>query len=587
MKKALTRFFAAIGIITFLYLVAIVVVLIERKPSVPGKAVLEVNLERPVVEYVPNDPLAQVFMKNKLVLRDTVDALDRAAEDTRVAGLVARFGRDTLGTARTQEVREAVLRFRAKGKFAYAFAETFGEVGPANNSYYLATAFDQVYLQPSGDIGLTGFNLESPFITGTLEKLGMRFHGDHRYEYKTALDLFTEKKYTPAAREADQRIIDSWMGQLRQGVADGRHIPADQFQAIVDRGPYLGQEAVDARLVDRLAYRDQVYDDAKKKAGDGAKLMYLDRYLEAAGRPHDKGKTIALIYGIGGVQRGSSDYDPSSGSSNMGSDTVSSAMRAAVDDKDVKAILFRVDSPGGSYVASDAIWREVIRARQAGKPVVVSMSNLAGSGGYFVAMAADKIVAQPGTITASIGVLGGKLLTSGFWDKVGLSWDEVHNGANALMWTGTHDYSPAEWARFQAWLDRVYADFTSKVADGRHLPKDKVLQIAKGRIWTGEDAKNIGLVDELGGYSEALALAKRIAQIPQGEEVKLEIFPREKNPVAALLSTGPDNGEHDAAIRAMVRTVEALQPVVRQLRLLGAAGSGNEDVLKMREVNAR
>src|SRR6478672_2644612 len=547
MKKALTRFFAIIGLIAVLYVVVILVVLVQRRPSVPSKAVLEINLERPAVEYVPSEPLAQIFLKDKMVIRDTVDALDRAAEDSRVAGLVARIGGGTLGMAKTQEIREAVQRFRAKGKFAYAFSETFGEVGPANNSYYLATAFDQIYLQPSGDIGLTGFILESPFVTGTLEKLGMRFHGDHRYEYKTALDLLTEKKYTPAAREADQRIIDSWLAQLKQGVSDGRHIPADQFQSIVDRGPYLGQEAVDAKLVDRLAYRDQVYDDAKKKAGEDAKLLYVDRYLEAAGRPHDKGKTIALIYGLGGVQRGNSDYDPSSGSSSMGSDTVTSAMRAAMNDKDVKAILFRVDSPGGSYVASDAIWREVIRARQAGKPVVVSMGDLAGSGGYFVAMAADKIVAQPGTITASIGVLGGKLLTSGLWDRLGLSWDEVHNGANALMWTGTHDYSPAEWARFEAWLDRVYADFTSKVADGRHLPKDKVLQIAKGRIWTGEDAKNIGLVDELGGYAEALALAKRSAQIPQGEEVNLEVFPRKKNPLAALLSPGAESGEHEAA----------------------------------------
>jgi len=586
MKKALTRFFAIIGLIAVLYVVVILVVLVQRRPSVPSKAVLEINLERPAVEYVPSEPLAQIFLKDKMVIRDTVDTLDRAADDSRVAGLVARIGGGTLGMAKTQEIREAVQRFRAKGKFAYAFSETFGEVGPANNSYYLATAFDQIYLQPSGDIGLTGFILESPFVTGTLEKLGMRFHGDHRYEYKTALDLLTEKKYTPAAREADQRIIDSWLAQLKQGVSDGRHIPADQFQSIVDRGPYLGQEAVDAKLVDRLAYRDQVYDDAKKKAGEDAKLLYVDRYLEAAGRPHDKGKTIALIYGLGGVQRGNSDYDPSSGSSSMGSDTVTSAMRAAVDDKDVKAILFRVDSPGGSYVASDAIWREVIRARQAGKPVVVSMGDLAGSGGYFVAMAADKIVAQPGTITASIGVLGGKLLTSGLWDRLGLSWDEVHNGANALMWTGTHDYSPAEWARFEAWLDRVYADFTSKVADGRHLPKDKVLQIAKGRIWTGEDAKNIALVDELGGYAEALALAKRSAQIPQGEEVNLEVFPRKKNPLAALLSPGAESGEHEAATRALVRTVETLQPVMRQLRALGI-GAGNEDVLKMRETTGR
>jgi len=187
-----------------------------------------------------------------------------------------------------------------------------------------------------------------------------------------------------------------------------------------------------------------------------------------------------------------------------------------------------VDSPGGSYVASDTIWREVVNARKAGKPVIVSMGDLAGSGGYFVAMAADKIVAQPGTITASIGVLGGKMLTSGLWDKVGLSWDEVHQGNNATMFTGTQDYTPAEWARFEAWLDRVYVDFTGKVADGRKLPKEKVLQIAKGRIWSGQDAKNLGLVDELGGYDTALTLAKKAAGIGDGEDVNVVEYPRPK-----------------------------------------------------------
>src|SRR5215467_4638296 len=232
---------------------------------------------------------------------------------------------------------------------------------------------------------------------------------------------------------------------------------------------------------------------SKKKAGYGTELLYLDKYLERAGRPHKKGKEIALIFGVGGVQRGKSDYDPIEGQLTMGSETVAGAIRAAAKDKDVKAILFRVDSPGGSYVASDTIWEEVVRARKAGKPVIVSMGDVAGSGGYFVAMAADKIVAQPGTITASIGVLAGKLLTTGFWNKVGLSWDEVHDGANAAIWTGLQDYSPAEWKRFEDWLDRIYDDFTTKAADGRHLPKDKILQIAKGRIWSGQDAKKLGL----------------------------------------------------------------------------------------------
>ena len=270
----------------------------------------------------------------------------------------------------------------------------------------------------------------------------------------------------------------------------------------------------------------------------------------------------------------------------MGSETVASAIRAAVADKAVKAILFRVDSPGGSYVASDTIWREVVRARQAGKPVIVSMGNLAGSGGYFVAMAADKIVAEPGTITASIGVLGGKMLTSGLWDKVGLSWDEVHEGANATMFTGTHDYTPAEWGRFQAWLDRVYVDFTGKVAEGRRLPKEKVLEIAKGRIWSGQDAKNLGLVDELGGYSTALGLAKKAAGVADSDEVKIVVYPRPKALWETVLNRdSAENSDKEAMGQTLVRILQEVQPVARQLHATGLVGKKDEqdEILRMTE----
>jgi len=486
--------------------------------------------------------------------------------------------------AQTQELREAVQRFRAHKKLAVAYAETFGEFGPGNNSYYLATAFDQIYLQPSGDVGLTGIILQTPFVKGTLAKLGMSFHGDHRYEYKNALNTFTETKYTTPHKEALSAVMNSWFGQLREGICQARQIAPDQFQTVVDRGPYLGKEAVDAKLVDGLAYRDEVYEQLKAKLGTDVEPLYLEKYLDRAGRPHDSGKTIALVYGVGGVSRGKSSYDPVQGSLTMGSDTVASAIRAAVANKDVKAILFRVDSPGGSYVASDTIWREVVRARKAGKPVIVSMGDLAGSGGYFVAMAADKIVAQPGTITASIGVLGGKVLTSGFWDKVGLSWDEVHAGTNATMFTGTQDYSPAEWQRFEAWLDRVYVDFTSKVADGRKIPKEKVLDIAKGRIWSGQDAKNLGLVDELGGFDEALKLAKKSANIADNEDVKVVVFPREKSLWESFIQRqGPDSSDKESAARAMAEMLKVVQPVAKQLGALGVMRNpkDQDDVLTM------
>ena len=592
MKKALVRLFVVLGV---LYLVSIVVSLIiiaGPKGHVPSKTILEADFEKPMVEYVPESPTAKVMLSDRVVVRDVVDALDRGADDKRVMGLVARIGVSRVGTmAQMQELRDAVLRFRAKNKFAIAFSETFGEFGPGNGAYYLASAFDQVYMQPSGDVGLTGIMLESPFVKGTLQKLGTKFHGDHRYEYKTALNLFTESKFTPAHREEDKAIIDSWFSQMKDGICRGRQIQPDQFQSLVDHAPYLGKEAVDAKLVDKLAYRGEVYDSAKKKAGDGAELLYLDKYLDRAGRPHDKGKEIALIFGVGGVQRGKSDYDPIQGQISMGSETVAGAIRAASQDKDVKAILFRVDSPGGSYVASDTIWQEVVLARKAGKPVIVSMGDLAGSGGYFVAMAADKIVAQPGTITASIGVLAGKMLTSGFWNKVGISWDEVHDGANASMWTGLQDYSPAEWKRFQEWLDRIYDDFTTKVAEGRHMPKEKVLQIAKGRIWSGQDAKNLGLIDELGGYETALKLAKKSAGIPESEEVKIVVFPKKKSFLQSFLQReGPENSDKEGVGGAMVQVLQSLQPLARQLNAVGAIPDGRHDqgldVLRTRALEA-
>ncbi|HLX85979.1 MAG TPA: signal peptide peptidase SppA [Terriglobales bacterium] len=587
MSKAIVRFLAILGALSLAGMVIMLVAVIGKNGRVPSRTILEANFEQSFIEDAPATPTAQLTMTDRVTLRDVIDAIDRGATDDRVVGMIARIGAAPMGMAQTQEIRDAVQRFRAHKKFAVAYAETFGEFGPGNGAYYLATAFDHIYLQPSGDVGLTGIIMESPFVKGTLSKLGVTFHGDHRYEYKNALNFYTESKFTPAHKEAMTAIMTSWFNQIKAGICQARRIAPEKFEAVVDAGPYLGKEAVDAKLVDEVAYRDEVYSKVKSQAGEGAELLYLEKYLGRAGRPHDRGKKIALIFGVGGVTRGASDYNPVQGSQTMGSDTVAGAIRAATEDKDVKAILFRVDSPGGSYVASDTIWREVVRARQAGKPVIVSMGDVAGSGGYFVAMAADKIVAEPGTITASIGVLGGKMLTSGLWDKIGLSWDEVHQGNNATMFTGTHDYTPAEWARFQAWLDRVYIDFTGKVAEGRKLPKEKVLEIAKGRIWSGQDAKNLGLVDELGGYDTALKLAKKAVGVSESDDVKIVVYPRPKTFLQSVIERrGADNSDKEAMGQTLARILQEVQPMARQLNAAGikAADHDQDDVLKMPEI---
>lgn len=588
MRRFIGRMLAWIGGLTIAFWILVFVVATvarSAKGRVPAKAILELNLETSLSETESDDPLERL-RSHTPVMRDVLDALEKARDDERVPGLIARIGSAPMSTAQVQEIRDAILAFRAKKKFAVVFSETFGEFGPGNGAYYLASAFDEIWLQPSGDIGLTGLTGESMFLRGSFEKFGLIPRFDHRYEYKNAMNQYTEKKFTGPHREATSKMIESVFGQMVKGIAQGRKLPEPEVRTLFDQGPFLGKEALDRKLIDGIAYRDEVFAKVKEKAGTGADLLYLSKYLERAGHPHTRGPVVALIYGVGGVQRGTSEYNPLSGSGSMGSETVTAAFRQAISDPAVKAILFRVDSPGGSYVASDSIWRETMRAKKAGKPVIVSMSSVAGSGGYFVAMGADKIVAQPATITGSIGVLGGKFLTNGLWEKLGVSWDEVHTSKNARMFSSTTDFSKEEWERFQAWLDRVYTDFTSKVAEGRKLPKAKVLEIAKGRIWSGEDAKAIGLVDELGGYPVALRLVKQAIHVKEGDDVTLRVYPKKKSTMEAILARlGDEEGESSEARQAdvLVRSLREIRPMLKVLRAIGAAEE--RGVLAMPEVN--
>ena len=421
MRKYIFGFLATVGAVAVLTGLCALVYSWKGRGNIPGKTILEVDFEQGVTEAIPNDPVARLLLGKKPIVRDIVEALERAGTDKRVAGLVARVGEGEMSLAQVQEIRDAVIAFRATGKFALAFAETFGEFSRGNRAYCLATAFDQVYMQPSGDLGLNGLIAERFFLRGSLDKLGLTPRLDHRYEYKNAMNILTERKFTDAHREATTKVMESQFGQIVRAIAGARKMSEDDVRAAIDRGPYLGPEALDAKLVDALAYRDEVYEKAKDRAGKKAKFLALGKYLERAGRPHEKGAVIALIYAVGEIKRGKSGFDPVFQSVTLGADDLSAALRAATQDKEVKAILLRVDSPGGSYVASDTIWRAVSRARQAGKPVVVSMGAVAGSGGYFISMPADKIVAQPATLTASIGVVSGKFLTTNFWDKLGIS----------------------------------------------------------------------------------------------------------------------------------------------------------------------
>lgn len=586
MRKWIGRFFAAIGVLTVLtcgLFITLAIMAGRSKPKVATTTVLEFDLEQGLVEMPPDDPIAKWMGSSKTSIHTVLEALRRGKQDGRVKGLVIRLGNAQVGLAHTQELRDAVLDFRKQGKWAIAFAETFGEFGPGNGNYYLATACDEIYVQPSGDVGLTGLAMETLFFRGALDKLGVVPQLDHRKDFKTAMNQITEKKMTPAHRESMQSLASDLYAQLVAGIAEGRHLTEKEVRALVDQGPFSAAQAVKARLVDGTKYRDELNADVKQKAGAGAELLYLANYLDRLPEPAVSKEKIALIYGVGNVTRGKSTPNPFAGGSSMGSDTLVSAFHSAAHDKDVKAIVFRIDSPGGSYVASDTIWRAVAQAKAQGKRVVVSMANVAGSGGYFVAMPADKIVAEPATLTGSIGVFAGKAVVEKLLsEKLGISQDEVHEGKNALIWSNTRLYSDAEWKKIQAFLDSAYADFVHKAAQGRGMTDEALEKIAQGRVWTGKQAKEVGLVDELGGMDVAVRLAKQLVGVPESTDLEVEVFPKPKNPLDQILQRlrgrEGSSSEQEAALRMMLETA---RPLIKQAQKLGVGSDQHENVLAM------
>ncbi|MFG1704542.1 signal peptide peptidase SppA [Nonomuraea sp. M3C6] len=528
--------------------------------------VLELDLTEGLTEGPPSDPLAAVLSMRKTRLSDVLSGLKRARQDSRVRALIVKIGGNPLGLATVQELRQAVIHFRAAGKLTVAFAETFGEFGGGTVPYYLASAFERVYLQPSGDVGLTGVAMEQRFVKGTLAKLGVGYEVGQRHEYKTAVNTFTQDHMTEPHRESMSRIVESVTESLVAGIADGRRLDPGKVRELIDRGPFSSTEAQEAGLVDGLAYRDEVYDEVK---GD-AHLLYVSRYARGAAvkkLPHPMADGIALIHGLGMIRSGRSGRSPLGGGGAMGSDTISAAFRAARRDEHVKAVVFRVDSPGGSYVASDTVWREVTLTRKV-KPVIVSMGDLAASGGYFVSMAADVIVAQSGTLTGSIGVYGGKPVISEMLEKIGINSEMVAAGANAGMFSTSRGFSPEQWERVNAWLDRIYDDFVGKVASSRDLTRERAHELARGRVWTGADAQASGLVDELGGLEDALALARKRAGL--ADDAPVRTYPR-LNPLERL--RGPESSEDKSAALARIR-MDAWGPLARLSAELGLPAAG-------------
>lgn len=580
--KCVVGFLASVGVIVIAIAIALSVAW-ERfleyglpDEEIPQETILALDLTQGVLERRPDSPFARASVGRAVVLAETVEALEAAGEDDRVRAVAVRLGYGDLGFAQAQELHDAVVRFRQSGKPAHAFAETIGGPGGGGGTVqaFLTSAFDEVWLQPSGDYGLSGFHLESPFLRGLLDEIGITPRLDQREVYKGFADRFTGVSMPEEQRENLQRLLDSWLAQVTAALAEARGMPQEEVRALVDRGPLRAQDALEAGLVDELGYRRQAEAALEEAIGNEVESIPLQQYaaLREADGPEDAPR-IAVIHGSGAVMLGDSEHNPVFGNVVMGADTVGTAITEAVEDDDVVAIVLRVDSPGGSYVGADAIWHDVRAAREAGKPVVVSMGNIAASGGYYVAAPASHIVAAPGTITGSIGVASGKFVLEGLWENLSINFEGVQAGEQADFWSPHSDFTEEQWAQFQGFLDDTYADFRGKVQTGRDLNDQEIERATRGRVWTGADALEVGLVDSLGGFRQAVEVARDLAEIPEDVRTRLVPFPEPVDPLRRFLQSALEGRIESPAAQSLARLDEVLAPVVDVVELLhGAQG---------------
>jgi protease-4 len=553
------------SIIIFLVLLFAVISLIGvfTQPRLPGELVLSLDLRNGLPDKRPNNPFADERSVGSLI--DAVTALAKAEGDDRVKGLFIRVG-GGISSAEASELRAALKAFRAKGKFVVAHAQAFYTTGMGD--YFLASAADEIWLQPVSEMNTAGVSSTAVFLRSLLDKIEAKPEFTQRYEYKNAMNMITERDFTPAHREANMRLIQSVFDSATAGIAADRKKTREEIVALINGAPYLTQEAIDKKLIDKQGYDDEAEDAALARAGGKAEVKTLGEYYKFSGSPWEGiGRpTIAFIHGDGQIHDGESESGFGSESS-MGGDTIAKAIRDATEDSDVKAILFRVNSPGGSALASDQILQAVKKAQKAGKKVIVSMGDVAASGGYYVSLSADKIFAHETTITGSIGVLSGKIVTAGSWALLGIDLRPLGVGTNALMDSSVTSFTPEQWAAFNKGVDQIYEDFTAKVAAGRKMPIEKVREIAKGRVWSGLDAKERGLVDEFGGFRAALEATKALAGIPADSEINLKSYPKPKSPFEEIAEMFGTTAEVVRTVALMGELMET-EPVADFMKLI-------------------
>jgi len=551
------------------------------EPTIRDNSVLTLRVAGSLPDYSPDDPFKRNFGGPDQSLTGLVMQFKKAKVDKRIKGILLDINMSGVGWGKAEELRDAIVDFRSSGKPVYAYIE-FG----LNKEYYIATACDKIISPPPGELFINGLAADVMFFRGSLDKLGIYPDIFQIGKYKSAGDMFTQKEMTDAHREYINSLLTDLYDRYINAIAQARKKSPEEVRALIDNAPYNAQQAKDAGLIDEALYKDEVEAQFKKLLGykdtDAFPVVrsgdYRDVSPESLGL--NKGERIAVIYASGTIDSGSSQNSPS-GEQSIGSDTVAKALNDAAADKTIKAVVLRVDSPGGSGLASDIIWRAVEMANQK-KPVVVSMSDVAASGGYYISASAAKIIAQPSTITGSIGVVAGKPVMRGFYDWLGISNEYVLRGKTAGMFRATEKFSDEERAKFEDWIKTTYyRDFVPKVAKGRSKDPEYIDSVGQGRVWTGQQARDRGLVDDFGGLDKAIEVAKQLAKIPADKGVERVILPYPTTFLQQLLSPTDNSNTQVEQQRAIFAALpEDTRRAFRYMELMDRMKNG-ETMLMM------
>lgn len=522
MKKLLVIFLLLLALAVLL---AAVGILVSRGgATLPGEKILTLTLDRPVHDYLEAPSFSWIRRGSPQSLADVWVGLARARDDPQVLGLSVYLRNARFGFGKAQELRSLLESFRESDKFVKCFLETAGEGTNGTMAYFLVSACDHITLAPLGDVNLVGLFSDAYFLRGTLEKLKIETDFSHVGQYKSAAEQFTDIAHSPAAKEALSSVLDDLFDQIVTTIAEDRELEVEAVRNLIDRAPLTADEALQEGLVDSLGYPDEYEAGLSELSSEEPRLVPLSDYAPPS-RPLT-GSRVAVVFAQGTIVRGSNGTDPWSQQRYAGSESLGAILRELAEDPDVSAVVLRVDSPGGSALASDLMLREVIRLAER-KPVVVSMSDVAASGGYYIASKATGIVAEPATITGSIGVIGGKFVLRRFQeDLLGITHDTLARGANADFFSTLDHFSPEQAELYERLMRRIYDVFVGHVADGREMTREAVDAVAQGRIWTGRQALDLGLVDQLGGLDVALDLARREAGLEAGEATAIDFYPR-------------------------------------------------------------